>query len=202
MLSYQHGFHAGNRADVLKHAVLDAFLRAVADEPRPVLYIETHAGRGVYDLTGPQAAKGGEAESGIIPLMTGNAPDPLVPWLDLVRARGREAYPGSPALAQARLDGSSRLILFERHPQEHAALSKAMAADTRIQIRHSDGYAGALTLSPRAGEQVIVFVDPSYETRRYRSACAVDPARPQALAARPRYPLAAAFPGRTRGRYL
>ncbi len=166
MLSYQHGFHAGNRADVLKHAVLDTLLRTAAAGPKPVLYVETHAGRGVYDLTSPQAVKGGEARTGVLPFMDSDAPEALASWLDLVRARGDEAYPGSPALAQARLNQASRLVLFERHPQEHAALLESMTGDCRVQIRHADGYAGALTLLPRAGEQVMVFIDPSYETRR------------------------------------
>ena len=63
MLSYQHGFHAGNRADVLKHAVLDLVLRGAAKGSRPLLYVETHSGRGRYDLTGAQARKGGEADT-------------------------------------------------------------------------------------------------------------------------------------------
>jgi len=79
MLSYQHGFHAGNRADVLKHAVLDLVLRDVAKGPRPVLYVETHSGRGRYDLTGPQARKGGEADTGILALLKGKAPAGLGP---------------------------------------------------------------------------------------------------------------------------
>jgi hypothetical protein len=74
MLSYQHGFHAGNRADVLKHAVLDLVLRDAAKGSRPLLYVETHSGRGRYDLTGAQARKGGEADTGILALLKGNAP--------------------------------------------------------------------------------------------------------------------------------
>lgn len=166
MLSYQHGFHAGNRADVLKHAVLDTLLRAAAEGPRPVFYVETHAARGRYDLTGAQARKRGEADTGVIALMKGDAPKPLAPWLELVRARGVKDYPGSPALAQARLPANARMVLFERHPQEHAALVEAMKGDERILIQKADGYGGALRLAPRAGEQIAVLVDPSYETRR------------------------------------
>ncbi|MFN4025299.1 MAG: 23S rRNA (adenine(2030)-N(6))-methyltransferase RlmJ [Hyphomonas sp.] len=166
MLSYQHGFHAGNRADVLKHAVLDTLLRTAAKGPRPVFYVETHAARGRYDLTGTQARKRGEADTGVIPLIKGAAPPPLSPWIDLVRARGVTDYPGSPALAQARLPANARMVLFERHPQEHAALVEAMKGDERILIQRADGYGGALRLAPRAGEQIVVLVDPSYETRR------------------------------------
>ncbi|MFN7054659.1 23S rRNA (adenine(2030)-N(6))-methyltransferase RlmJ [Hyphomonas sp.] len=166
MLSYQHGFHAGNRADVLKHAVLDVLLRAAAAQPGPVLYVETHSGRGRYDLMGEQARKGAESDAGVLALMDGPAPPPLADWLALIRARGKHDYPGSPSLAAARLPASARMVLFERHPQEFAALSKSMAGDDRIQLREADGYSGALKLAPRGGERIIVLVDPSYETRR------------------------------------
>lgn len=166
MLSYQHGFHAGNRADVLKHAVLDTILRAAAADSRPLLYVETHAGRGHYDLTGVQARKKAEADSGVIALMDGKPPRPLRYWLGAVTARGKTDYPGSPALAQTLLPASARMIFFEKHPTEHAALAANLASDSRTLIRHADGYAGALKLAPRGGEQILVFVDPSYETSR------------------------------------
>jgi 23S rRNA (adenine2030-N6)-methyltransferase len=166
MLSYQHGFHAGNRADVLKHAVLDLVLRDIAKGPRPVLYVETHSGRGRYDLTGAQARKGGEADAGILALLKGEAPAGFGDWLDLVRARGETDYPGSPALALARLPASARAILFERHPAEFKALTAAVGTDPRVLIREADGYSGALKLAPRGHEQIVVFSDPSYETRR------------------------------------
>lgn len=166
MLSYQHGFHAGNRADVLKHAVLDLILRDAAKGPRPLLYVETHSGRGRYDLSGAQARKGGEADTGIRALLNGKAPTGFEDWLDLVRSRTEKDYPGSPAVALARLPASARAILFERHPAEFKALTENIGADPRVMIREADGYAGALKLSPRAHEQIIVFSDPSYETRR------------------------------------
>lgn len=166
MLSYQHGYHAGNRADVLKHAVLHAILKEVAAGPRPVFYVETHSGRGVYDLTGAQARKGREADDGILQLLSAKVPRPLRDWVDFVRERGESQYPGSPALAQAVLPENSRHIFFERHPTEYAELVKAIGNDPRSQIKKADGYNAALRLSPRAGEQMVCFVDPSYETDR------------------------------------
>ena len=166
MLSYQHGFHAGNRADVLKHAVLDLALRDAAKGSRPLLYVETHSGRGRYDLTGAQARKGGEADTGILALLKGNAPAGFEDWLKLVRERTQKDYPGSTALALARLPASARAILFERHPAELRALTENVGADPRVLIREADGYSGALKLAPRGHEQIIVFSDPSYETRR------------------------------------
>ena len=163
-LSYQHGFHAGNRADVLKHAILDALLRQFSDQR--VLYVETHAARGSYDLAGKQANKTGEAEAGILSMLENEFPRPMKSWGDLVARRGLNAYPGSPALATERLGDAARLILFEKHPTEHAELTKVLGEDKRVRIHKDDGYNGALKLAPRRGEQMIVFVDPSYETER------------------------------------
>ncbi|MEZ5998858.1 MAG: 23S rRNA (adenine(2030)-N(6))-methyltransferase RlmJ [Hyphomonas sp.] len=166
MLSYQHGFHAGNRADVLKHAILHAVLTELGTTSRTCLYVETHSGRGRYDLTGAQAKKGGEAEDGVLALLKGKAPKPLLPWLDFVKASGVKNYPGSPAHAQALLTPQSRMILFEKHPAEYQELVRAMGDDPRLQVKHSDGYSGSLKLSPRGGETMVCFVDPSYETGR------------------------------------
>ena len=167
MLSYQHGFHAGNKADVLKHAVLDAILRDAADGARPTLYVETHSGRGQYDLLGDQSRKTGEAKEGVLALLEMQTPPrPLRPWLDLVKENGPSAYPGSPILARLRLGERSRFALFEKHPAEFNALSKAFEGDRAVQIKKADGYAGALRIAPRRSENLIVFCDPSYETTR------------------------------------
>ena len=166
MLSYQHGFHAGNRADVLKHAVLHAILTAIANQSPNCLYVETHSGHGRYDLKGAQSTKGGEAADGVLDLLDHGAPKPVTPWLDFVRQNGVAKYPGSPALAQSLLPATARMIFFEKHPTEHRELVGALGKDDRIQVKHADGYAGALKLSPRAREQMVCFVDPSYETSR------------------------------------
>ncbi|MEM9375770.1 MAG: 23S rRNA (adenine(2030)-N(6))-methyltransferase RlmJ [Pseudomonadota bacterium] len=165
MLSYQHGYHAGNKADVLKHAVLHAVLSHFADAGRPLLYVETHAARGYYDLNSDQARKTGEAAQGVLALPAAEqAPKALQPWLRLVQAKGPGAYPGSPALARQLLGADARLMLFELHPTEHKALSQTMRQDARVQIRKEDGYRGALRLQPRRGEDMLVVLDPSYET--------------------------------------
>lgn len=130
------------------------------------MYVETHAARGIYDLNGDQSAKTGEAKHGVQALLDGNLPKPLRPWGDLVMERGVRAYPGSPAIAAARLGDKARIVLFEKHPTEHAALENMLGADDRIRFHKSDGYSGALKLAPRRGEQMVIFVDPSYETER------------------------------------
>lgn len=172
MLSYQHGFHAGNRADVLKHAALETILSGLKKSGQKLLYVETHSGRGIYDLTGKQARKTGEAANGVLALMNAKAPRPLRSWLKIVEQSGPSAYPGSPALAARCLGQKDRMVLFEKHPQEYDALHNALSSDDRIQIKRADGYSGALKLAPRSGEQMVVLVDPSYETERDMDALA------------------------------
>ena len=173
MLSYQHGFHAGNRADVFKHAVLHAVLTTAAEAPHPWLYIETHAAAGRYDLGGKQARKTGEAEAGVGQLLgMDHPPEPLRPWLDLVRQRSLQDYPGSPALARHCLGERDRMVFFERHPAEYDKLKASVEGDERCRALKEDGYKGALTLQPRSRERLIVFLDPSYETERDMEALA------------------------------
>lgn len=165
MLSYQHGYHAGNQADVLKHAVLHAVLETERQQDRPLLYVETHAARGFYDLGGSQSSKTGEAERGVLAMPPAEkAPKALQPWLSHVQDKGPSSYPGSPALATQTLGDRARIVLFELHPTEHKALSSALKNDPRVQIRKEDGYRGALRLQPRRGEQMLIMLDPSYET--------------------------------------
>ncbi|MEM1087378.1 MAG: 23S rRNA (adenine(2030)-N(6))-methyltransferase RlmJ [Pseudomonadota bacterium] len=165
MLSYQHGYHAGNRADVLKHAVLHAVLEEEAKSRRPLLYIETHAGRGFYDLTGDKASKTGEAKQGVLAMpKASRAARALQPWLSHVQATGPNSYPGSPGLATQLLGPGARIALFEKHPTEHDALAQALHKESRAIIHKEDGYRGALRLQPRRGEEMLVMLDPSYET--------------------------------------
>ena len=172
MLSYQHGFHAGNRADVLKHAVLQTLLSGLKKSGQKMLYVETHSGRGIYDLTSSQAEKTGEAKDGVLQLLNDKPPRPMKQWTNYVGKTAPKAYPGSPKLAADCLAGNDRLILFEKHPKEYDALYNVMKHDERVQVKRSDGYGGALKLAPRSGEQMVVFVDPSYETMRDMDALA------------------------------
>lgn len=150
---------------MLKHAVLHAVLETEATADRSLLYVETHAARGYYDLTSAQAVKTGEAKSGVLAMpQADKAAAALQPWLRFVQSKGPKSYPGSPALATQLLGEKARFALFELHPAEHKALSQALHKDTRVQIRKEDGYRGALRLQPRRGEAMLVMLDPSYET--------------------------------------
>lgn len=150
---------------MLKHAVLHAVLQVESEANRPLLYVETHAARGFYDLGSAQSVKTGEAQTGVLAMPKAkNAASALQPWLKHVQSKGPGSYPGSPALASQLLGDQARLALFELHPAEHKALSQALRKDDRIQIRKEDGYRGALRLQPRRGEDMLVMLDPSYET--------------------------------------
>ena len=164
MLSYQHGYHAGNAADLHKHIVLAELLARLTAKPRGITYLETHAGRGLYDLTAPEALKTGEAAAGIARVAV--PPDsPYGRALAETRARhGRQAYPGSPLIARLLTRAQDRLALMELHPAEHAALRAALAGEG-VAIHHRDGREGALALAPFTPRKGLVLIDPSYEVK-------------------------------------
>ncbi|MDP2086778.1 MAG: 23S rRNA (adenine(2030)-N(6))-methyltransferase RlmJ [Gemmobacter sp.] len=166
MLSYQHAYHAGNAADVQKHALLAWMIAAMADKPKAMTYIETHAGRGLYALDAPEAVKTGEAAGGVERLAARFAPDhPYRRCLDAVRAaHGPSAYPGSPVIAGLLLRVFDRIVLAELHPREHAALSEAMAP-FEAEERHEDGFAMARAVCPPTPRRGLLVIDPSYEVK-------------------------------------
>ncbi len=163
MLSYQHTYHAGNPADLHKHLVLAELLALLVRKARGISYMETHAGRGLYDLGAAESLKTGEAAEGIGAV---TLPDcPLRRALDITRAQhGSAAYPGSPLIAQTLLRSQDRLHLMELHPAEHRALRRALRSDTTA-VHHRDGYEGVLSLSPPKPRKGLVLVDPSYEVK-------------------------------------
>ncbi len=166
MLSYQHLYHAGNPADVHKHAALAWMLDYLTAKPKPLTYLETHAGRGIYDLDAPEARKTGEAEAGVARLLPRFAPDhPYARAVATVRrAEGARAYPGSPRLAGALLRPTDRMELAELHPQEAAALRAAMA-ETQALVHQVDGFSMAHSLCPPLPRRGLLLIDPSYEIK-------------------------------------
>ena len=166
MLSYQHGYHAGNAADVHKHALLCVMLDYLARKPKPLTYIETHAGRGLYDLGAPEALKTGEAAAGVRDLEPRFPADH--PWrrrLAAVRARfGSDAYPGSPLLAALSLRDGDGLHLAELHPAEHAALAETMLP-WGAHLYRADGFAQGFALTPPTPRRGLMLIDPSWEVK-------------------------------------
>jgi 23S rRNA (adenine2030-N6)-methyltransferase len=169
MLSYQHSYHAGNPADLHKHALLCALLDLLTRKPRPITAMETHSGRGLYDLSSDAARKTGEAAEGVEALVA--LPDTrLGRIIRQTRAlHGTTAYPGSPAVTRALLRENDRHILMERHPVEHAALKTNMRGS---EVHFRDGYEGVMALSPPKPRRGLVLIDPSYEVKSEYDAAA------------------------------
>jgi len=170
MLSYQHAYHAGNAADVHKHLALVILLGRLRQKEKPFCFIDTHAGRGVYDLGGAEARKTRDAGSGVFRLVaSAAAPDPVRNYLDLIAACNREGqhrfYPGSAAIAQSLLREDDRAILLELHPRESAALKRFIAGDPRISQHVRDCYEGLPALLPPPIRRGLVLIDPSYEDK-------------------------------------
>jgi 23S rRNA (adenine2030-N6)-methyltransferase len=166
MLSYQHLYHAGNPADVHKHALLAFVLDYMAAKDKPLSYIETHAGRGLYDLAAPEALKTGEAAAGVVRLL-GRFPagHPYGRAVAAVRAdAGPQAYPGSPLIAAALLRPADPMHLCELHPQEFAALRAAMPRG-RARLWQAEGMAQAIALTPPSPRRGLVLIDPSWEIK-------------------------------------
>ena len=166
MLSYRHAFHAGNLADVHKHALLAVALARLTEKPKPLSYLETHAGRGLYRLDSPEAAKTGEAAAGISRALASDwLPDghPLRAALKAVRARhGAGAYPGSPLIAGHFLRPGDAAHLAELHPAEAPELR---AVAPWADVRHEDGFAMANALLPPTPRRGLLLIDPSYEIK-------------------------------------
>lgn len=168
MLSYQHIYHAGNLADVQKHALLAWMLDYLTRKDKPLSYIETHAGRGLYELRAPEALKTGEAEAGITRVLEQQAlpkDHPLSRAIADCRERfGATTYPGSPLVAASLLRDMDSLHFAELHPQECAALRQALRPWS-AKVYQQDGFELALSLSPPTPRRGLMLIDPSYELK-------------------------------------
>ena len=170
MLSYLHGYHAGNHADVLKHTVLTALLARLVAKDKPLRYIDTHAGAGGYDLRSSAAQRNREHEGGAGKIWAATeAPAAVSRWLTLAQSyNGSGAlkrYPGSPWLARELLRPTDDLFLFEMHPAEHRALKKATDGDRRARVLREDGLTACIGLVPPPSKRALIMIDPSYELR-------------------------------------
>jgi 23S rRNA (adenine2030-N6)-methyltransferase len=164
MLSYQHAYHAGNMADVHKHALLAWMLDYLIKKPKPLTYLETHAGRARYDLSGAEAQKTGEAAQGITLAEKWFTPDhPYRRALDMTRAaHGPDAYPGSPQIALDLLRFEDTLTLAELHPGEVVELRKALPG---VTVAQEDGFKMAMSRTPPDPRRGLLLCDPSWEVK-------------------------------------
>ena len=170
MLSYQHIFHAGNHADILKHCVLIQVLNSLNKKEKPYTFYDTHAASGLYDLTDGRSLKTGEAESGIMQLLKGEGPFPslLKAYLDFVKPYISDSrYPGSPEIERCFMREQDALLLSELHPQEIENLRENMKrpckAGPSVQIHKRSGWEMLKALTPPATKRGAVLIDPSYE---------------------------------------
>ena len=172
MLSYRHAFHAGNHADVLKHTVLIALLDYLNQKDKPWLFVDSHAGAGIYDLQGEYARKNAEYEGGIGRLWERtDLPPLLASYVELGRGLNPEGrlrlYPGSPWCARARARPSDRLRLFELHGSDHRLLASTFSeAGRQVKIEAADGYDRLKSALPPPSRRALVLIDPPYEEKR------------------------------------
>lgn len=171
-MNYRHGFHAGNFADVLKHVVTTAIIDYLAQKASPFYVIDTHAGRGEYDLTSGQAERTREYAQGVGLLEDAKDAPPLTGrYLELVRAFNRErtgseritAYPGSPRLARMQMRAQDNLVACELHPEENALLRAAFRGDPQVHVHERDGWEALRGLLPPKHKRGLVLIDPPYE---------------------------------------
>lgn len=163
-MNYRHAFHAGNHADVLKHWTLALCLERLARKPTAFAVLDTHAGRGAYDLTSDAAVRSPEWRDGVGRLLDwSEAPPALAPYLALLRGLPAHPYPGSPAIAAAMLRPQDRLSACELHPEEVQALRRTLGADKRLQVHHRDGFEAMGALLPPPERRGLVLIDPPYE---------------------------------------
>jgi 23S rRNA (adenine2030-N6)-methyltransferase len=175
-LNYRHAFHAGNFADLVKHAALLDLLARMQAAPGPLSVFDTHAGRGLYDLTGDEAQRSGEAKAGVVQLMRSpDLPPALQPLRQAVaRLNGGDEvglYPGSPLLVAAALRKGDAYLGCELRAPEHSALSEALRSWPAAKTACADGYVEVAARLPRGGA-VLVLIDPPFEKSDDYERCA------------------------------
>jgi 23S rRNA (adenine2030-N6)-methyltransferase len=171
-MNYRHAFHAGNFADVVKHAILARILLYLGRKEAPYRVIDTHAGIGIYDLASAEAEKTQEWRAGIGRLLAAKldrpAADLLAPYLETVQATRAlhglpSGYPGSPEIARHLTRSQDRLVFIEKHPQDAARLAKAMDGDRRAKVIELDGWTALKAYVPPVERRGLVLIDPPFE---------------------------------------
>ena len=173
-MNYRHAFHAGGFADVIKHIVLVRVLTYLHEKPAAFRVIDSHAGAGLYDLTGEQAQRGGEWLTGIARILQARFSEAtaalLKPYLDVVRAFNPQAnmlaaYPGSPLFARALLRPQDRLTACEVEPSARKALIDALRNDQQARVVDLDGWVALPAFVPPNERRGLVLIDPPFEAK-------------------------------------
>ena len=165
-MNYRHAFHAGNFADLQKHAILLALLKALTAGETSLSVIDTHAGAGAYDLGGDMAQRSGEAAAGIGRLLgMSDVPAVFAPLVVAVKAlNGGDGslYPGSPLLIARSLRKTDRYTACELRPDDFDSLRRTLAPYAFAQAVKDDGYATAAARAGKGG-RTFVLIDPPFE---------------------------------------
>jgi 23S rRNA (adenine2030-N6)-methyltransferase len=178
-LNYRHAYHAGNFADVLKHALLVRLLRAMQKKEKGFVFVDTHAGPGRYDL---HAAAQGESRTRTPEWPDGigrlwdrtDAPAAVLDYIEVVRGfdrycgnltPGPRFYPGSPRIARLVARPQDRMDIWERHPEECAALREEFLGERRVSVHEADGYGAMRASLPPSERRALVLLDPPFEAQ-------------------------------------
>lgn len=168
MSSYRHSFHAGNFADLIKHAVLVEVLEHLIKKDSPFDYIDTHAGAGLYDLRSPDSQKLQGYAEGVGKLDFNKLPE-LAKYYQVIRSLNKfdaiDLYPGSPSIANFYLRRQDKGWLFELHPKDYDLLRNNFITKKNMRVHHKDGFDGLKALVPPASRRGLVLIDPSYEIK-------------------------------------
>jgi len=173
-MNYRHLYHAGNFTDVLKHVVLVGLIASLLRKETPFCFLDTHAGRGYYDLLSEPAQKSNEYQSGIMKILAQNNPPALIKrYLGCVqkmnsllsesRFASLRYYPGSPFIVRPFLRPQDRIVATELQPQEYQELRNAASRDRQMAIHQMDGYQGLKAFLPPKERRGLVLIDPPYE---------------------------------------
>ena len=205
-MNYRHAFHAGNFADVHKHVVLLAVLARLTRKPTPLFFLDTHAGRGLYDLHSEDASRSDEWREGIGRLHEAKpANADLVAYLQAATATSEKTarqfrqYAGSPLLALTALRDIDRVVFVEQQPQETRALERSLPRRRGMTVITGDGYASLKTYLPPKENRGLVLIDPPYEAEE--EFAAVEKALRFGLERWPNGVFAAWYPIKANGEY-
>ncbi|WP_315771273.1 MULTISPECIES: 23S rRNA (adenine(2030)-N(6))-methyltransferase RlmJ [unclassified Bradyrhizobium] len=172
-MNYRHAFHAGGFADVIKHIVLTRILIYLQEKPAAFRVIDTHAGAGLYDLTGDEAIRSGEFLTGIARVLQARFSEQayalLSPYLDIIRSFNPKAelvaYPGSPLIARALLRPQDRMTLCELAPIPRKQLIDQLRRDTQARVVDLDGWVALPAFVPPNERRGVVLIDPAFEAK-------------------------------------
>jgi 23S rRNA (adenine2030-N6)-methyltransferase len=172
-MNYRHIYHAGNFADVFKHAILALIARHLEEKNKPYFVLDTHAGIGRYDLRSEEAQKTGEFQDGIgrllaEPVLPPELTDYIAAVASLNRVRrlsqkGLHWYPGSPRILRTVLRKQDRMVAVELHPADANRLALEFAGDHQVTIHHMDGYRALKAFLPPVERRGMVLIDPPFE---------------------------------------